>query len=142
MNNSAKRETSKALRALFLRHNAAHHTFGVLEYAVRAAGSRTMPVLLREVAANGPQTAEERVFLHQLLMALAEGRDVRKELRIPAPKIGHNPPQKALNADIARELRQREADGEPPTKAVAEVAHIVGKEPEAVRQIRRRSKRK
>jgi len=141
MSNDAERETAEALRALFLRHNATHHTHGVYGYAQYAAGARTVPALLRDVAANGPQTAEERVFLHQLLLAVAEGRDVRKELRIDAEKVGHKPPQTALNADIVRELQQREADGQTATDAVAAVANITGKTPDAVRKIWQRAKR-
>lgn len=146
MNKCDKVREAQQIRAMVLRINNAHHTHGVYAYALRAARGRTIPKMLHEIsqviANNTPMTIDERVFLIQLLPTLAEGFDVREKLRIEPRKVGHNPAQAALNADIAREVDQRIADGEASGKAIASVAEIVGKEPEAVRTTWRRARRK
>lgn len=146
MNKRDKAREAQQVRAMLLRINAVHHTHGVYAYALRAAHGRTIPKMLHElaqvIANNTPMTIDERIFLIQMLSALAEGFDVREKLRIAPRKVGHNPAQAALNAELAQEVDQRIADGEGPTKAVASVAAIVGKEPEAVRTTWRRARRK
>jgi hypothetical protein len=140
-----RRKTAAGIRALFLAHNASHELQGVYGYAIRAAGARPIPALLRVIAgklgANSPLTVEERVFLLQLLPALAEGRDVREELRIDPRKVGHNPARTWLNAEIVHEIEERIPDGGV-TKAIDVVAGIVGKSPDAVRGIWKRRKDK
>lgn len=146
MNKRDKVREAQQIRAMCLRINSAHYTHGVYAYALRAARGRTIPAMLRElaqaVANNAPLTINERIFLIQMLPALAEGFDVREKLRIAPRKVGHNPAQAALNAEVAHEVDALIAEGEGPTRAVASVAAIVGKETEAVRTTWRRARRK
>ena len=131
-------KTTTSLRAAFLAHNADWHRDGLYLEARRAAGSRAVTETLRAIADSIAKnkmapTVDERVFLIQLLHAVARGADVAKMLRIGRPKSGHrkaNP----LTRDLTLMVDYLRAGGLGITAARKQTAAIVGMEQEAVRK--------
>lgn len=97
-------KTTTPLLARLVAHNAAVHRDGLHHWARLAAGERTIPELLAALADSIAMrstrsripavhkvafTIDERIFLIQLLAAIADGRDVRAELRIDRSKVKH-----------------------------------------------------
>lgn len=108
---------------------------GLYRSAMQAAGARSTPELLRDIGRGGKKlTVDERAFLYELLLAIGDGRDVVKALRITPRKVGHRE-RSLLGLDIAREVRRHiKVDRAPPGEAIAAVATIVGKANDAVRK--------
>ncbi|MBK6337193.1 MAG: hypothetical protein IPF60_16170 [Betaproteobacteria bacterium] len=116
MNKRDKAREAQQVRAMLLRINAVHHTHGVYAYALRAAHGRTIPKMLHEltqvVANNTPMTIDERIFLIQMLPALAEGFDVRGSCASPRARSPQPGTSRAQCRAGARGRLQRIADGE------------------------------
>jgi hypothetical protein len=137
MSDDAKRKWAEAIRAFSLAHNTAHYTYGILPYAGPATAGRKVQQMLRDIARdianNVPQTLEERAFLNQLLLALADGRDVLAELHIDRPKVGHRKAD-PLNRDLTQMVDWLIADGMTKTTAFEKTAAILHKGIDAVRK--------
>ena len=78
---------AKSLRLAVLEREKRMRRYG-LQYEYGQTGATDVPSLLRTLARDGPRTLDEKIFLEQLLLALAEGRDVRDELNLRV-KRGH-----------------------------------------------------
>jgi hypothetical protein len=135
-----------AMRMKALQQNARQHRDGLYLSARKAAhqSSTTIPELLRRIGHEGIKTIEgagpdyaskcvdELAFLDELLNAVADGRDVAKELRIDRPKQRKASP---LNVEISN-LRDDLAAMPGINKGAAEqiIGAVAGLEPDAVRK--------
>jgi hypothetical protein len=133
---------AKAFFAHVLATNVRWEASGLRDLA-RAAGGKMHPsVLLRALAAkiadNARLSVEECSFLYQVLLAVADGSDVREQLRIDVPKVGHRR-KAAINDDIVRAIRWLAPSGRNLPDAIAQVAAMTGKTRAAVRLIWKRT---
>ena len=131
----------RSLRWQLLAYGGRWYRDGIYKSAQQAAGSRSVPELLRNIERDGPQTIDEKALLSEVLLALADGHDVLKALRIDRRKVGHKEAS-PLNAHIVYEIDTLIGEGEEKSTAIALVANVLGREPGAVDKIYQRHKDK
>jgi hypothetical protein len=100
--------------------------------------------LLSDVAwrlgTGAPLDQDERALLSDLLLGIAAGEDVRKELRIEPPKVGHR--KRDPLAPMIREAVQSYIDDAPPekrkgrrAKAIRLIGELTGRGEEAINTV-------